>query len=128
MQGLAATSNKICIYEPFAAVATAFQLRDHLWGRRVILTVDNGAARFALKKGVAKNEIALMLAYSLRPITAQYVVAIMTERAPTQKNPADLPPRRREPSFTTVPSRDLASIDQLLSMRDSTWMLFQQTD
>ena len=48
---LAATSNRICLFELFAASTTVFQLRDRLWGRRVILFVDNEAACAALTKG-----------------------------------------------------------------------------
>ena len=44
MQDSVATSNKIYIYELFAATAIAFQLIDRLWGWEVILCVDNEAA------------------------------------------------------------------------------------
>ena len=61
LEKLTATSNEIPIFELFASIGTVFQHRDRLWGRRVILSVDNEAARAALTRGVARSEAALML-------------------------------------------------------------------
>ena len=44
LDALAASANAISIFELFAMVASVFQLREHLTGKRVILFVDNEAA------------------------------------------------------------------------------------
>ena len=105
-----------------------FRLRDRLWGEDVILFVYDEAACAALTKGKAKNKIALISVYSSRAIAAPYCVAIWTERAPTRADPADPPSRGGELSPTRDPSVDLASIVELFSMYDLSWMLFQCAD
>lgn len=64
-QWLAATSNEIHISELFAAVATVIQLRDRLWGGRVILLVYNEAASAALTKGTSRNSCPLSSLFAL---------------------------------------------------------------
>ena len=54
---MAAKSYKIHLFAFFAAVATGFQVRAGLWGRKVILSVDGEAAGAALTKGAGKNEV-----------------------------------------------------------------------
>ena len=62
LRALAATLNRIYIFDPFAAVATVFLIRVEPWGRKVTSFVDNEAARAPLTKGAAKNRVALTLA------------------------------------------------------------------
>ena len=128
LQDLVASSNKIYIFELFAAAAAVSQLRGRLWRRKVILFVDNGAASAALTKGISRNWAAFTLVFSLRAIAAQYDIAICSGRVPMQVNPAGLPSRDGQLSFTTEPSEDLASLDELLPICDLSWMLFQRTD
>ena len=72
-------------------VASVFQLREHLTGKRVILFVDNEAACAALTTGTSKVPGALLLVYALYAIAAEHDVALWTERVPTGVNLADLP-------------------------------------
>ena len=93
LEELATTSNKIPIFDLFATIATVFQRRGRVWGRRVNLFVDNEAACAAAATGVSRSKAALMLVFSLWAIAAQYDSALWTERVPTQVNPADIPSR-----------------------------------
>ena len=65
LTGLAAWTNKIYVFELFAAVATGFALRQQLAGKKIILFVGNEAARAAPTSGTAKNRYALLLVYTL---------------------------------------------------------------
>ena len=125
LDDLAASTNAIFIFELFAMVASVFQLRDHLTGKRVILFVDNEAACAALTTGTSKVPGALLLVYALYAMAAEHDIALWTERVPTGVNPADLPSRHRELSFTTQPSVVLASLEDLLSAYDFSWVLLQ---
>ena len=93
LQELAGTSGRIYIFELFVAAATVPQLRDRFLG--------NEAACAAPTRGITRNKSALMLARPLWAIDSQYDIAIWTERVPTQVNPAGLPPRGTQLSFTT---------------------------
>ena len=93
LRGLAATCNKIYIFGLFAAIAAVFQPRDRLWGRGVVLFVDNEAARAALTRGISRNKDALMLSFSLWAAAAQYDVAIWTDGG----TDAGIPRRRSLP-------------------------------
>ena len=125
LDALAVSANAIFIFELFAMVASVFQLRDHLTGKRVILFVDNEAACAALTTGTSKVPGALLLVYALYAIAAEHDIALWTERVPTGVNPADLPSRHKELSFPTQPSVELASLTDLLSAYDFSWVLLQ---
>ena len=104
---LAATPNKIYIFKHFAASATVSLPRGRLWGRIVILFLDNEAACAALTKWASRSKASLLLVYSHWAIAAPYDIAIWTGRVPTQVNPADVPPRSGQLSFNTELSEDL---------------------
>ena len=128
LRDMAASSNKIYIYELLAAVATVRQLRDRVWRGEVILFVGSEAACAASTKGAAEEIVALTLLYLLRAIAAQYDIAIWTERVPTCVNPASHPPRGRELTCATEPRQDLASINGFAPICDLSWMMFQRAD
>ena len=125
LNALAASTNAIFIFELFAMVASVFQLRAHLTGKRVILFVDNEAACAALTTGTSRVRGALLLVYALYAIAAEHDIALWTERVPTDVNPADLPSRNKELPFSTQPSVELASLTDLLSSYDFSWVLLQ---
>ena len=124
---MAAKSIKIYIFELFAPVSTVFRLRGEFWWRKVILFAGDEAACADLSKGAARRQVALMLVCTLWARAAQYNVSIWTERILIKVNPADLPSMNRELLFPTKPTKELASIDELVSIIDLTWM-FQQTN
>ena len=128
LQGIAFTCNRIYIFELFAAAATVFLLRDFLWARKGILFVVNEAACAALTKGAARNGVAHLPFCSLRLVAARYDIAFWTERAPTQVNPADLPFRHWQLSFSAEPCGDLATFGGLLPVCHPSWMLMQFAD
>ena len=106
-------------------VASVFQLREQLTGRRAILFVDNEAACAALTTGTSKVPGALLLVYALWAIAAERDIGLWTERVPTGVNPADLPSRGEELSFPTEPAIGLASLRDLLSSYDFARVLLQ---
>ena len=122
---MAASTNAISIFELFATVASVFQLREQLTGKRAILFVDNEAACAALTTGTSKVPGALLLVYALWAIAAEHDIALRTERVPTGVNPAGLPSRNKELSFSTQPSVELASLKDLLAAYDFSWVLLQ---
>ena len=122
---MTASTNAIFIFELFAMAASVFQLREQLTGKRAILFVDNEAACAALTTGTSKVPGALLLVYALWAIAAEHDVALWTERVPTGVNPADLPSRNKELSFSTQPSVELAALSELLSAYDFSWVLLQ---
>ena len=71
---LAASTNPMYIYELFAMVASVFQLREQLIGKRAILFADNEAACAALTTGAAKVSEGLLLAYAPWAIAAEHDV------------------------------------------------------
>ena len=73
LRDVAATPEKICIFELFRVMATVFQLRGELWDRNVISLVSNEAARAALTGGAA-----LALVFILRALAAQCDIAVWT--------------------------------------------------
>ena len=56
LHDMAPKSNAIYIFEFFAAIATVFQLRDELWGRNVILSLDDEAVCAATTTGAANKK------------------------------------------------------------------------
>ena len=70
LNALAASTNSIYIFELFAMVASVFQLREQLTGRRAILLVDNEAACAALTTRTSKVPGALLLVYAFWAIAA----------------------------------------------------------
>ena len=54
------------------------------------MSVDNEAACEALKKGTAKNKVALTLAYAMWAVAARYDAATCVVRVPTKLRAADL--------------------------------------
>ena len=109
-------------------VASVFQLREQLTGKRVILFVDNEAACAALTTGTSKVSGALLLVYALYAMAAEHDISLWTERVPTGVNPADLPSRNKELSFSTQPSVELASLADILSAYDFSWVLLQKNN
>ena len=88
LNALAATTNPTYNYELFATVASVFQLRERLTGRRSIFFVDNEAACAALTTGTSKVPGSLLSLYALWAIAAERDVGLLTERVPTGGNPA----------------------------------------
>ena len=125
---LAASTNTIFIFELFAMAASVFQLREQLTGKRVILFVDNEAACAALTAGTSKVPGALLLVYALYAIAAEHDISLWTERVPTGVNPADLPSRNKALSFSTQPSVELASLTDIISAYDFSWVLLQKNN
>ena len=111
----ASKSNKIYIFGLLACVESVFRIRGDLWGRKVILIVDNEAACAVLTRGTAASRVAPTLVYSLWAIAAQHDISIWTGRAPAEVNPADLSARRKELSFSTETSQVLATVVELFS-------------
>ena len=118
LDGLAAQTNKIYIFELYAAVATVFALRRQLDGKKIILFVDNEAACAALTSGAAKNRCALLLVYTLWSIVAQCDLKLWIERAPSAQNPADLPSRGRQLSFDTEAGQALPPVKEMVEFCD----------
>ena len=58
-------------------------------------------------------------------MAAEHDIQLLKERVPTGVNPAGLPSRDKELSFPTEPAVGLASLKDLLSPYDFTWVLFQ---
>ena len=98
--------------------ATIFQMRGQLARKRAFLVVDNEAACAALTKGTAKNNGALVLVFAFQAVAAQRDVGLWAERAPTEANPADVPPRGRDLFFETELARELASFKDALPIYD----------
>ena len=80
LRRLASSTNKIYIYELYAAVAKVFATKGALKGTKLILSVDNEAACAALTKGAAKNRCALMLVYTLWYLAALLDFRLWAER------------------------------------------------
>ena len=125
LNALAASTNPIYIYELFAIIASAFQLREQLAGKRAILFVNNEEACAALTTGASKVPGALLLVYALWAIAAERDIGLWMERVPAGVNPADLPSRGRELSFPTEPAKELAPLKDLLTSYDFARELFQ---
>ena len=106
-------------------VASVFQLREQLTGKRAILFVDNEAACAALTTGTSKVPGALLLVYALWAIAAERDIGLWAERVPAGANPADLPSRNNELSFQTEPAIELASLQDLISSYDFSRALHQ---
>ena len=104
-------------------VATICQLRGELFGRKVLLFAEGEAACAALTKGAAKKKVALALVFPVWALAAQYDIALWAEAAPSKLNPADLPPRGRELSFETAPTKELPSNIELFSICNCARML-----
>ena len=51
-----------------------------------------------------------------------------TEGAPTELNPADLPPRDRDISSETEPAKELAPLKDVLPIYDFSWMALQRVE
>ena len=102
LNALAASTNPIYIYELFAIIASTFQLREQLAGKRAILFVNNEAACAALTTGASKAPGALLLVYALWAIAAERDIGLWMERVPAGVNPADRPSRGRALSFPTA--------------------------
>ena len=120
LNALAASTNPIYIYELFATVASIFQLREQLTGKRAIVFADNEAACAALTTGTAKMPGALLLVYAIWAFAAQHDIEIWTERVATGANPADLSSRDRELSFPTEPVTELVSLSVTAAARKRT--------
>ena len=114
-------TNEMYIFGLLAAVATSLQLRDELRGRRAILCGDNDAACAALAKGAANSRLALTLVHST--VAAGYDLAMWTGRAPSKRNPADLPSRGQEIPFATERRGELATLADMFAWHDSSRML-----
>ena len=125
LNALAASTNPIYIYELFAMVASVFQVREQLAGKRSILLLDNEAACAALTAGTSKVPGALLVVYALRATAAEHDVGLWTERIPTGANPADLPSRDRELPFPTEPTKELASFSDIPATYDCSRALLQ---
>ena len=85
--------------------------------------MDNEAACAALAKGAPRNKGALMLVYSHWSIVAQYDIAMWTERAPSKRNPADLPPRSLELPFYAEPGQEPPPLAEIYDFCELPWML-----
>ena len=83
LHALAATANRIYIWDLSAPVATVSQPIDELWRRRVVPFVDNEAACAAATKGASRSEVAVILPPTLWGTAVQYYIDIWTERVPT---------------------------------------------
>ena len=118
LDAIAASTNPIYFYELFAMVATIFQVRAQLTGRRAILSLENEAACAALAKGSAKDKGVLPLVYALWAIATQDDIGLWAERVPTEVNPANFPSRDRDLSFEAEPARELVSLKDILSIYD----------
>ena len=89
----------------------------------MILFVDDKAARAALTEGTARKGVSLTLVFTMWTLAAPYDIALWTERVPSKVGPAHLPPTNTECDFEIEPKQDLASVDELFSMSDLSWML-----
>ena len=65
LRELSSATDKIYVFELYAAGATVFQLRDVLSGRAVFSFAGNEAACSALPKGAARGRMAPMLVFAL---------------------------------------------------------------
>ena len=71
---LASTTNAIYLFLLYAGLASVFQLRDELRGRKGNVLVDNETACAALTTRAATNKSALMLVYAIWSVNARYDV------------------------------------------------------
>ena len=76
----------------------------HLWagrlrGRRIILFVDNDAAKECLIKGTTRSKASAKLVSDFWAIAAEYELYIWVERVASAANPADAPSRRSCPEL-----------------------------
>ena len=94
-----------------------------LWGREVIFFAGKEAACEALTDGVAENMLALMFVYTMWSIAARYDIAMWTERAPSKRNPADLPPRSLELPFYAEPGQEPPPLAEIYDFCELPWML-----
>ena len=118
---LATSTNPIYVYEQVvtvAMVATIFQLREQLTGRRAILFACNEAACAAIARGAAKNKGALLFVYALWAIAARRDIGLWTARVLTEANAADPPPRDRDLLSETGPAKELAPLKDILPIYD----------
>ena len=122
LDAIAASTNPIYSYELVAMVATIFQMRAQLTGRRAILSLGNEAACAALAKGSAKDKGVLPLVYALWAIATQDDIGLWAERLPAEVNPAGHPPRDRDLSFETEAAKALVPTKDILSSYDSSSM------
>ena len=125
LTGLAAWTNKIYVFELFAAAATVFPLRQQLTGKKIVLFVDNEAACADLSGGTAKNRCALLLVYTLWSVVAQFDLQRWIGRVPSAQNPADLPFRNRALSPAAEAQQELPDVSQMSNFCDLS-RLFQK--
>ena len=83
----------ICQVELFAVALTRWQLKDILMYRRVLLFVDNDAARGALIKGRSSSRTMDLLRKAFYAADAWDPCFWWIERVPSKSNPADDPSR-----------------------------------
>ena len=83
----------ICQIELLAVVLTRWELIDHMAGRRVLLFIDNDAARAAILKGTSKSISMFSLVEAFYGAENQKPSYWWTERVPSSSNPGDEPSR-----------------------------------
>ena len=91
-----ATSGRVKVIHQAELFPTVFALQ--IWermlrGRRVLLFVDNEAARAELVKGATSSAASAELVTEFWSLAARAVVAVWVDRVPSRSNPADGPSR-----------------------------------
>ena len=67
--------------------------KEELKGRKILLFIDNDAARHALVKGKSANAASYRILHQFWEFAAEHEMMIWIERVPTKSNPADGPSR-----------------------------------
>ena len=89
LRQLARTTNSIYIFELFAMIVTIRKLLQRPIGRKLLTLVNNEAARAAPTRSSAKNDLGLLLRYSLLEITDEYNITLWVDMVPSDLNTAD---------------------------------------
>ena len=79
--------------ELLAIVAAKKVWRSVLRGRRILLFVDNDAARYGMMKGYSPSKASAWLLTELAPLDMELGCAVWVDRVASASNPADGPSR-----------------------------------
>ena len=102
VQGWLAAGNKQRVIhqaEVYPALIALGLWAEQLRGRRVILFVDNDAAKECLIKGTTRSKASAKLVADFWCRAAEYELYIWVERVASAANPADAPSRRACPEL-----------------------------
>ena len=91
-----ATSGRDRVIHQAELLPIAIALRtwcEKIKGQRVLLFIDNDAARYAVIKGTSENSAANEILQDIWELAAEWDISIWAERLPSKANPADGPSR-----------------------------------